>query len=977
MRATCLLASLLFFVTEALVAQDGPPPNGPRAVDPGWHALVSARVIVAPGRVLEGTTIIVRDGRITAVERGGAPPAGARVHELAGRTVHAAFVDAHVPIAMPRPPAGAPGAHWHAGVMPQRDALDGDGLAAETVKELRELGFGAAAVFPGDGLVRGQGTVVTLEDPRDGARRRSVPSTTTTALAFETQSGTYPASKMGAVAMLRQTLLSLDLDTQFLFATSDELDLLRAMRAMAELEPDARTLFLGTGLEFRRLDAIAAGQPWLIVPLAFPKAPDVSTLEARERVSLRQMLTWELAPTNAARVHDAGLSFALTTDRLGKRSEFVAALRSAIRHGLPPDAALAALTTTPATMTGAWTDLGTIEVGKLANLCVVRGDPFGEDSVLEAVWIAGVRHEPRDPTDLTLAGAWRTDLRIGDVAVERIEITARKGGRGIDLLLVAADKRAKANNVRVTPQSIDFAIDGKDLGASGRTALSATLTSDRLLFAAGGWTATRDPSLAVAETPATDEEKTREATGRDDALALSRRALPVPLGAYGRLAPPRPQRVAVRHATIWTSGPAGIVEDATLHVDGGKVLWIGRAADAPDFDAEVVIDAAGRHVTPGLIDCHSHTGIVGGVNEGTQAVTAEVRIGDVLDPDDVDWYRQLAGGVTCVNQLHGSANPIGGQSQTTKPRWGVRDPETMKLDGAMPGIKFALGENVKRSRASDNTRYPNTRMGVEALIRDRFLAAREYGERWKGAKPELPATIPARDLELEALHEVLEGKRLVHCHSYRQDEILMLCRVAKEFGFRIGTFQHGLECYKVAEAVKDAAIGASIFSDWWAYKYEVFDAIPENAAIMTKVGVCVSMNSDSDELARRLNTEAAKAVKYGGLSRAQALHLVTINPAIQLGVHQRIGSLQTGKDADFAIWSGDPLSPLSRCEETWIDGARHWSRAEDLAARPAIDAERARLVQRILVEAGGGEVAADPPGGSHAAGDCGCEEVRR
>jgi N-acetylglucosamine-6-phosphate deacetylase len=321
-----------------------------------------------------------------------------------------------------------------------------------------------------------------------------------------------------------------------------------------------------------------------------------------------------------------------------------------------------------------------------------------------------------------------------------------------------------------------------------------------------------------------------------------------------------------------------------------------------------------------------------------------VRIGDVTNPDAISWYRQLGGGVTAVNNLHGSANPIGGQNQVNKNRWGVANPDDMHFEGAKPGIKFALGENVKRSRSTTNTRYPDTRMGVESFIRDRFTAAREYAAAMKTESP------PRRDLELECLAEILAGERLVHCHSYRQDEILMLARLSAEFGFQLGTYQHGLECYKVADAVRESARGASLFSDWWAYKIEVQDAIPQAGPILHEQGVVVSFNSDSDELARRMNVEAAKAVKYGGLRPEEALKFVTINPAIQLDVASRVGSLEEGKDADFAIWSGDPLSSLSRCEATFVDGRELFSLEKDAEHRKRIASERQRLIQKVMNE---------------------------
>jgi imidazolonepropionase-like amidohydrolase len=341
------------------------------------------------------------------------------------------------------------------------------------------------------------------------------------------------------------------------------------------------------------------------------------------------------------------------------------------------------------------------------------------------------------------------------------------------------------------------------------------------------------------------------------------------------------------------------------------------------------------------------------INEGTLAVTSMVRTQDVLNPNDVDLYRALAGGVTTLNLLHGSANPIGGLNTVVKIKYGQAASEFL-FPGAMPGIKFALGENVKRSSTPNQPgvqrRYPNTRMGVEEVIRDSFTRARDYKTGWdeyraavsKGQKNLMP---PRRDLQLEPLVEILEGKRYVHAHCYRADEILMLISLADEFGFKIKTFQHVLEGYKVAKEIAQHGAGASIFADSWAYKIEAYDAIPYAAAIMTRAGVVVSMNSDSDERARRLNIEAAKAMHYGELTEEQALKLVTLNPAIQLGIQNRVGSIEVGKDADVAIWNGHPFSVYSRVDTTFVDGEVFFDRQQDLARRPQLAKERATLEQ--------------------------------
>ncbi len=401
----------------------------------------------------------------------------------------------------------------------------------------------------------------------------------------------------------------------------------------------------------------------------------------------------------------------------------------------------------------------------------------------------------------------------------------------------------------------------------------------------------------------------------------------------------------VRGGTVLTV-TQGTIEDGSILIRDGKIAAVGAGIEIPDGAA--VIDAAGHYVMPGIIDAHSHIAIDGGGNEGSVAVSAMVGIRDVIDPDDVNIYRDLAGGVTAANILHGSSNPIGGRNAVIKLRWG-QDAAGLLLDGAPPGIKFALGENPKRSRGGRPgvpRRYPATRMGVMDVIRQAFLEAQRYREEQKRFEDgEIPLP-PRRDLKLDTLVEVLEGERLVHAHCYRADEILQLLRLAEEFGFRIATLQHVLEGYKVAREIAEHGAGASTFSDWWAYKVEAYDAIPHNAALMTEKGVLVSINSDSAEEARHLNQEAAKAVKWGGLSDDQALALITINPAKQLGVDDRIGSIEVGKDADLVIYDQHPLSVYAVVQKTLIDGEVLFDRQRDLAGRAEIAERKAALLAK-------------------------------
>ena len=413
-----------------------------------------------------------------------------------------------------------------------------------------------------------------------------------------------------------------------------------------------------------------------------------------------------------------------------------------------------------------------------------------------------------------------------------------------------------------------------------------------------------------------------------------------------------PGETLIKNATILTASH-GTINNGSILIRDGKIAEVGPNVRARDPNARV-IDATGKFVTPGIIDCHSHTGVEGSVNEGSLSVTSMVRVRDVIDPYSPSIYRELAGGTTTANVLHGSANSIGGQNAVIKFKVG-KPVENWLVPDAPPGIKFALGENPKRSNnqggpATAPRRYPATRMGVEETIREAFIKAKDYMREWqeyesKKAKDKT-AIAPRRDLQLEALVEILQGKRMVHSHSYRDDEILMLLNLSDELGFHVQTLQHVLEGYKVAKEIAAHKTGGSTFSDWWAYKLEAYDAIPYNAALMASRGVIVSLNSDSDELARRLYLEAAKAMKYGGVAEEQALRMVTLNPAIQLGIDKRVGSIDVGKDADLVIFSHHPFSVYTVAELTMIEGDVYFDRNEDLKQREVLKREKADLIKR-------------------------------
>lgn len=999
-RAFCFFgvgAWVVSLLLSAPVGAQTEPLEGIRENTPRVHALVNARIVQAPGQVIEKGTIVIRDGTLEAVGADVTPPPDARVWDYAGRTVYAGLIESYSQMGLAKPkrenqdergrnndaPEAGP-KHWNPHVHPEWNATEHYKPKDADLQKLRELGFTAALVVPQDDVFCGAAALVSLR--KGQANEQILKERVVQNVMLEAQGSfrdrTYPSSLMGAIALIRQTFLDADwygkahaayrqqpqgqskpeenLALEALQAAADgrqpvmfnvdhDLDLLRAVKVAQEFNLNA--WIMGSGHEYRQLDAVKASGYPVILPVDFPEAPEVASPEEALEVSLMELSHWEAAPENPKYLQEAGVPFALTAANLKKASDFPGRVRQALERGLSAEAALAALTTTPARLMGAEAQLGTVERGKLAHLVVTDGPLFDEETKIRDVWVDGHRYEIEPSLEADPRGTWELTLRLPDDREQNLEVKITGKPKKFKGSALYDSVKVKVDQVKVDHKRLLLTFPGDSLGYDGMIRLSGGIEQNTLSGQGQlpdgtwlRWTATLKAEVEEEQGESKEEDESK--------VAVEPAKLPgSPPGAYGRIEPPAQlEHVLIRGATLWTCGPEGTLTDADMLVRRGKIAEIGQNLQAPS-DA-VIIDAAGKHVTPGLIDAHSHSGISEGVNEGTQAVTSEVRIGDVVDSYDIAFYRQLAGGLTAANQLHGSANPIGGQNSVIKLRWGA-SPEAMKIDDAIQGIKFALGENVKQSNWGDDftTRYPQTRMGVEQIIRDRFKAALDYEKRWqeynalRNKKGVIP---PRRDLELEALLEILRGERLIHCHSYRQDEILMLVRVAEDFGFTIGTFQHVLEGYKVAEALASHGAGASAFSDWWAYKFEVYDAIPYNGVLMHNAGVVVSFNSDSNELARRMNLEAAKAVKYGGLSEEEALKFVTLNPARQLRIDHRVGSLEVGKDADFAIWSGHPLSTYTICEQTWIEGRKYFDRQADEELRQQVRAERARLIQKVL-----------------------------
>ncbi|MFK7884864.1 MAG: amidohydrolase family protein [Phycisphaerales bacterium] len=988
------LASGVTFAADPLA----PRPNGMQPSHPSRVLIDNATVHVGPGDTLESADILIENGRIVRVagtiNHGQGQAAGAKVIDAQGHHVYAGFIDAYVPVDAPAPTAGAPGTHWSKLITPQVDSLAGEGLPEADAKKLRALGFTAAGIAPSSGIFRGTGAVVSTATPFDDPSLGHLPVYHANAaehMGFETShwsSGNYPTSHMGVVAMMRQSFIDaerragmdntdsscldhIDPDALMIYDSSNPLEAMLSNKVALEFE-HANVAIVGSGNEFKRLEAMDAADRAMIVPLVFPKAPDVFSVGEADATSLDDLMSWEHAPANARYLVARGLPVSITSSKLPKSQKFWANMDNAIDAGLSSEDALAALTTNPAKLLGVSDQLGTIAQGKVANLIIATDDLFDTDAdaTMLSLYIDGRHHHLADDEDTRFDGRWAVNIVGNNAVVAYMEIE----GETIHSIQAQDPDQTKnkARKVNIEDDRISFLVDDAQFGTF---LISGILGSDNIVRGTGvmpnqttyEWAAAYEAPLAEADDDA-DESDNADAES-DEETELTQAPVGAPFANYTVGEMPEQGIFLLTNATVWTQSDEGILEDAWVLVNNGKITGVGTGG-FPRI-AATVIDCEGKHITPGIIDAHSHTSLFRlGVNESGQAVTSEVRIADSIDPSHVNWYRQLAGGVTSALMLHGSANPIGGQSQTVKVRWGASKPEDMHFEGSTPGIKFALGENVKQSNWGDRntTRYPQTRLGVETLMRDRFTKAAEYGIAWGILKDnartgsffssERPSGSrsgdkPPRDLELETIAQIIAGERLIHCHSYRQDEILMLCRIAEDFGFKIGTFQHGLETYKVAEIVKEHAIGTSIFSDWWAFKVEVQDAIPYAGPINFEAGLMTSFNSDSDDLSRRMNVEAGKALRYAlasgiDMSPQDALDFVTLNPAKQLRIDDRVGSIEPGKDADLAVWSGSPLSSMSRCERTFVDGRQLFSLDQDQQHRERMQAERARLVAKIL-----------------------------
>ncbi|HZY36467.1 MAG TPA: amidohydrolase family protein [Mucilaginibacter sp.] len=963
------------------------PVNGPYDVRPGQYAFINATIVASAGETIPNGTLLIKDRVVEAVGAGLAVPQGYVVVDLKGKYIYPGLIDAYTTYGMPEAPRAAfpqggfgrvavytstkPGAYgWNESIKPEMNAKTVFHADAKTAEDFKKNGFGAVQTLIHDGIMRGTGAVVTLGDERDNEVMLNDQAAAHYSFTKGTAATNYPSSLMGSIALIRQTYydaewykkqkeeynISLDefnkeQNIPQIFEVTDALMALRAEKIAKEF--GKQYIFKTDGKEYRRIDAMKATGASFIVPLNFPDPYDVEDpLDARS-ISYTQLKDWELSPTNPATLEKAGINFAITSYGMDKPTDFWNNLRTAVDYGLTEKAALNALTVNPAQMLGVADKVGTLAKGKMANFIITSDDLFKKDNIIYENWIEGRQYvvTRQDVTDLRGSYNFASDALQGLT----MKIAGTPGSYEVNIARTADSAQTRGTITR-SGDMVSVYFDMKSKPA-GTIRLTGYITKTSPLTFGGNGTMPDGSDIKWMATytgPGTSPPNRGTQAAKPDTTFG-----PViyPFGAYGHTEMPKTEAVLFKNATVWTNEKEGIMQNTDVLIENGKIKAVGKNLSAGNAK---VVDATGKHLSPGIVDEHSHIAITNGINEGTQAVTAEVRIGDVLNPEDISIYRQLAGGVTTSQILHGSANPIGGQNQVIKHRWGVL-PEELKYENAPQFIKFALGENVKGSNnnfvPNSVLRYPQTRMGVEQVYVDEFTRAKEY----KAAMAAKGGNV-RRDLELDAIVEILDGKRYITCHSYVQSELNMLMHVADSMGFKINTFTHVLEGYKVADKMKARGINGSTFSDWWAYKMEVAEAIPYNGAIMHEMGVNVAFNSDDDEMGRRLNQEAGKAVTYGHVSEEEALKFVTLNPAKMLHIEKWVGSIKVGKDADLVLWSGDPLSVYSVVQQTYVDGIPYWDIDQDAANQKAMKADEARIIQKMIAAKNKGAVTQRAPG---------------
>ena len=957
---------LLFFLSFVIVyAQDYfPTDSGVKTTQISIVAFTNATIYVTPQKVIKKGTLLIENGKVIGVGRSVKIPTGTETIDVSGKTIYPSFIDIYSDFGIKKPKrasgnyrvtqydASREGYYWNDHIRPDVNPLKDFSFDTKKAKSLISAGFGVVNTHMPDGIIRGNGLLIAL-NPNATDAYRILDTKSAQYLSFSksvTSRQAYPSSRMGAMALLRQVYLDADWYAKGnmknkdlalkalnknknliqIFETNNHLDALRADKVGDEF--GIQYTIVGSGDEYERINDIKSTNANFIIPINFSNAYDVSNPLLAQQISLRDMRKWNQEPSNLKALAENGVNFALTTHSLKSVKSFHKNLQKAIKYGFDKEKALEALTTIPATIIGN-NAIGNLNEGSYANFIITSGDIFDAKTTLYENWVQGDKNVINDMNIPDITGSYM--LYVNN---KNYDLTISGKGAKQSGSIKLSDKKIKSK--------FSFKYDWIEITLNEGNGYTRMI--GKIINAANAMQGTafdilgNETSWSASKVVKKDAKKKKSSkkSKKDDIVVMP---VSYPNMSFGNYVQPKQETLLIKNVTVWTSEDAGILENTDVLLKNGKIAEIGKNLRAKGAKE---IDGTGKHLTAGIVDEHSHIA-TSAVNEGAQNSSAEVTIEDVVDPTDINIYRNLSGGTTTAQILHGSANPIGGRSAIIKLKWG-ENAENMIYDNTPKFIKFALGENVKQSRYQNGVRFPQTRMGVEQVFTDYFTRAKEYDALKKSGKPY------RKDIEMETLSEILNKERFISCHSYVQSEINMLMKVAEKFDFNVNTFTHILEGYKVADKMKEHGVGGSTFSDWWAYKYEVNDAIPYNAAIMHNAGVTVAINSDDREMSRRLNQEAAKTIKYGGMTELEAWKMVTINPAKLLHIDDRVGSIKKGKDADVVLWSHHPMSIYAKAEKTIVDGKIYFDIELDKNKRAAIKQEKSKLIKMMLDEKMGG-----------------------
>ena len=957
------LLFLLFFLSVFVTnAQDYfPTDKGVKTTESTIFAFTNATIYVTSDEVIKKGTLLIKDGKVVSVGKSVKIPTGTPTVDLEGKTIYPSFIDIYSSFGISKPKrspsnsrttqyhSSREGYYWNDHIRPETNPIEDFKFDSKKAKSLLNAGFGVVNTHKQDGIIRGNGLLIAL-NPNSTNAYRILDTKSAQYLSFSKSVQSrqaYPGSLMGAMALLRQVyndadwyakgnmknkdfaLEALNNNKNLLqiFETSNHLNALRADKVGDEF--GIQYTIVGSGDEYERISDIKATNANFIIPVNFSNAYDVSNPLLAQQISLRDMRKWNQEPSNLSVLAKNNINFALTTHKLKDVKSFHKNIQKAIKYGFDKEKALAALTTIPAQIIGN-NSIGNLNVGSYANFIITSGDVFDAKTTIYENWVQGDKNVVNSMTIRDITGDYMLNVNNKNYEL----LVSGKGAKQTGSIKLDSNKIKSKFSFANGWISITLNEN------SGYTRMIGQIINDSNVMQGTAFDSANNEtnwSASVKIRKGKSKKDSKKKEKKEESVVI----LPVsyPNLGFGNYTQPKTEDFLIKNVTVWTSENDGILENTDVLIKDGKISKIGKDLRSR---GTTEIDGTGKHLTAGIVDEHSHIA-ASAINEGAQNSSAEVTIEDVVDPTDINIYRNISGGTTSAQILHGSANPIGGRSAIIKLKWG-ENADDMIYSNSPKFIKFALGENVKQSRYTNGVRFPQTRMGVEQMFTDYFTRAQEYEAVKKSGKPY------RKDAEMETLVEILNKERFISCHSYVQSEINMLMKVAEKFNFNINTFTHILEGYKVADKMKEHGVGGSTFSDWWAYKYEVNDAIPYNAAIMHNAGVTVAINSDDREMSRRLNQEAAKIVKYGGVSELEAWKMVTINPAKLLHIDDRVGSIKVGKDADVVLWSNHPMSIYAKVEKTMIEGKVFFDRNEDLKKRAAITSEKSRLINMMLNE---------------------------